>query len=779
MVSNRSTAGIISILVVTTLVLGGCVSGDTDDDRPDVSLYTGVIPEPLPLPVLGDLPALPPVPSDPSDPQAGAEYQDALVKYQAAMLEHSKESAAHADAVRDLVDVTGKGGAPSLAAWQSLLVTAGVAVVGADGELVDVNGRTGFGWALSDAELRLHSALATAAGGMRLVDLAEALEAIPQFAEGDVATGLHDALINNADQGFNSVFRALQPNTLTLGTRMRPAGDIVLNWAQVSLVLRRLAAELATWDSDHAAPAGIRHQPLSADATVQLAVAVDPAAATSAVNAAPANRPCAAKINNPWVAELLNQATKAHAEFVFDGVIEHLDDGLSTSIGTNLTIARTLAAFGVMIAKAAALKAKFSLQNPPLVRTHDTQPGQLRQLTVTYRFDADSWEAIRGCINLFMAPFGLEVPGSQPGAASGIDIDLSSEDPSVLRVGDGEGDTVVVNRGRTDPKGMSVFTLSGAPQASRIPEYAQPEDLVVNVRAVSNLGGNDFYKDIASLPWDAIDVTDSLGLGLIPQILSRTRFVTHTEPIPVRDWRLEADFEATLVGGFTARYAENALYTGCGVSSPMNRSEEVTASVASDAVKISAVLLSNPDSNIGDNAVVFVPTGKDFRATDWGDGVQMFDMPVNYRGTKSFSQPGTGTMPPQFTHPPSQTCGSGEGGEPPVPACGERDYAGVARVTMPAPRTLYAADNVWIDPPPWRTCGGFTPVQAPPAAVCESASPTGGRLPSIDKVFDPEEKVLEITGSLKCSDERKGTRKTVDYEWTLVLCRIIDGKSSC
>src|SRR5690606_2638335 len=123
-----------------------------------------------------------------------------------------------------------------------------------------------------------------------------------------------------------------------------------------------------------------------------------------------------------WLAELVAQLNKAHASFVFDGVIGHVDDAIGTRVGGKLGIARVLGSFATMLAKAAALSAKFTLSEPPLVRTKTTQPGELRQLTVKYAFDPDSWEDIRGCINTFMSPFGIEIPGSQSGEGSNIDV---------------------------------------------------------------------------------------------------------------------------------------------------------------------------------------------------------------------------------------------------------------------------------------------------------------------------------------------------------------------
>jgi hypothetical protein len=52
-------------------------------------------------------------------------------------------------------------------------------------------------------------------------------------------------------------------------------------------------------------------------------------------------------------------------------------------------------------------------------------------------------------------------------------------------------------------------------------------------------------------------------------------------------------------------------------------------------------------------------------------------------------------------------------------------------------------------------------------------------MPPINELFDPANTIIEVDGSLACSEERAGHMSKLDYQWTLVLCRIVDGKSAC
>lgn len=774
-----------SLTALTALLLAGCTpwtmdGRETGDAPAPAGLYTGPIPAPATLPAAPALPPVPVPPSDYSNEAALEAYSVAMQQYAEAVMSSQELMRTHGEALSAVADSVQAGGEQSVAAWQSLLVTAGIAVSGPDGSPIDVNGETGFGWALTDAQLRLHSALSATPGGLRLIDLAEALSEIPETSGLDWAALIRDDLLTAADLGYTSVYWMVGPDFFDDAGGELALDDIVLSWGQVGLLLYRLSAELATYD---AAESGVGDDPaasggLAVDATT---AGYDP----SSFRQAGARRPCELSMD-PWTTELLNQFNKAHSTFVFDMVIDALE---AKKTARGVGIARLLAAFATLAAKVASLTADFSVSNAPLVRTKSTSPGEVRDLTVTLRFDDKSWSEIRECINLFMAPLGLEIPGQSPGVGEKIDIDLRSGDPARMRIGDGAGGSRSVTQGRTDSNGAAHFNISGAPQLEKVPERAEPDDLDVEIRAVTNLGGNDFFKDMASLPWDAVDAASSGGLSVIPAMLGRMRMFTFHGTVPVRDWKLDAEFEAAVSGSFTTYSASNVQSGGgCGEGTTVRTSSTSAVSTFhSEKVSVTAELLSNPDRSLGGQAVVFTPQGTAFTATDLGNGVRMFPVPVAYETDKSHSEPASGPVPPLHVEPPSVGCGDGggEGSDPPPPDCGVRDYAGSAEVAIRSPRTLYVGgEGVDLDSDSlWSNCGGslypHDPPMAPKLESCDSATPRGGKMPSIDDIFDPSKATFEIYGSLQCRRDGQGHMSTLDYEWTIVLCRIIDDEPAC
>jgi hypothetical protein len=778
----KSNAGIrfATIGVAVTLLLTGCVPGSADDASTDSSLYTGPIPAPAALPPGPEMPPFPIMPSDPSDQTAMDAYQLARDVYNQAAIAKQAETGAHYAAMRDLAGSTRAGGEHAVAVWQSLLVTAGIAVTGADGKPIEVEGKTGFGWPMTDAELRLHSVLSTAPGGIRLVDLAEAVAEALGASGPELAQAILADLDNVADMDFSKVLTSVQQELRYANGQVKALDEVVLEWGTVGLVLRRLSAELAVSETD-----GVNALAGAAGESSGPAIAL--AGYSSALRAAGSKKACDINIDNPWASELVNQMNKTHA-FIFDTAIGYIDEATDTkkrtSIGGKIGIARLLAALYTLYAKAAALHATFALDNAPLVRTKNTQSGEVRDLTISYEFKKDSWEDIRGCMNLFLAPFGLDVQGSEAGFAENIDVQLYSELPSVLRVGDGQGGNTDVTQARTDSGGNARFRVSGAPQADILPDVAEPEDLKVKVRAVSNLGGNDFFKDMASLPWDALDAAGTGGLTVIPQVLSRMKLLTQTGTVAVQDWSLEADFEATLVASMESRSASNYQTPGgCGhAARVITRSTHLTASIASDTVPVSAVLLSNPDGNLGDQAAVFVATGQEFQPWDFGQGPVMFELPGNYSAEKTHHEPAVGELPPLKVGVSNGVCADGGTGGyvPPVPDCGQRTYSDTLQVSVPSPKVLHAGSKSgYLAEHLWNECGdGLNPV-APQPDSCDSPKRGGGKFPSISDVFDSSKNMIEISGSLTCRDQDEGWLTEFDYQWTLVLCRIVEGKAAC
>jgi hypothetical protein len=795
--TNRSKAGsrvtrgaaALALAALAASLLSGCVPSDSSGGlvpNADTNLYQGTLPAPAGIAESPRLPTLPRPPAD-SDSSAMQVYNNELTAYSAAFQASGAKVKAQAASIKKLVAETQKGGRTAVAAWESLLVTAGIAVAGADGKPVSLHGDTGSGWLTSDAELRVHSMLAASSGGMRLVDLADVLSTNFDMSKDDLANMLYKELYNINDRDFAAVYQAVGSG-LIIGTKMVAVADVVLTWAQVELVMRRLATELEVASSRAGGIATAGYQSGSGPESP----AIVPA---SYIAPRAAHRDCV-NYGGPWSTGIVDQTYKSFGQ-VFDGIVEHYEEEAAKEAATGavkkvttshmFALARLLLAAAALYAKASSLQAAFDMPNSPLVRTKDTRPGEVRDLNIEYTFNAGKWETVRACLNLMLGFVGIELPGTSPKPPSDMDVQLKSDDPSLLRIGDGSGKDTKVDSDETDEDGKVSFKLSGAPEGDRIPDQAAPDDKTVTVEAVNDLKSSNFFEDIQSVPWDAVDAAGSFGLSLLPGLLARSKFITFRYEVPVRDWKLSADFQVTAVGEVTEQLAYNEEFTGCGTTSYLDESIKGIGTFASESVDITAKLISNPEGNWGDQAFIFVPKGAEFAMTDagQGDGVYMFPLPAHYTTEKSYSEPGTWKKPDVDVHQDTVCAygGAESGGATPADDCGVRTYDATLQATMPKARHLYLAGTHATTSNLWKHCGDPLQPSAPPVAptigACINSKVSGGKVPSTADIFDQSKKQLEITGTMTCSSEGKGSIQQVDYNWTLQLCRIENGKPDC
>ncbi|GMA91382.1 hypothetical protein GCM10025869_19110 [Homoserinibacter gongjuensis] len=283
-----------------------------------------------------------------------AAYKAGLDAYSTAYQKQQAVAEAHQKAVGELAATAAKGGKDAVAAWESLLVVAGIAVDGPDGTPVALDGVTGSGWPLSDAELRTHAALAADRDGFMLTDLAHVLDAAFDLGDAELTQQLYDELQGIPDHGFWEVFWAVGPG-LTDEHGLVAADQVFLDFAQVELLLRRLAAEAVVTgfelDPD-AVTVAYTHD--AASAGVQLA------SVRSSGSRAADKRPCELS-GSPWGQQILNQFMKSHAKFIFDEGLKYLaKSGIMTSAGEWVSTARTFSAYASLIAKFAAITATYS-----------------------------------------------------------------------------------------------------------------------------------------------------------------------------------------------------------------------------------------------------------------------------------------------------------------------------------------------------------------------------------------------------------------------------------
>ncbi|MEO6942811.1 MAG: hypothetical protein ABI238_03095 [Terrimesophilobacter sp.] len=767
------------IIVATTMMLTGCVfSFGPDPAHPavDSQLYLGPIPSPAPLPSLSDVPRAPTPPADFNDEAAMDEYLVAIEKYAQEMQDSTSAEGdimAFTSAVHALADTAKRGGAESVAAWQSLLVAAGIAVNGPDGKPLELNGKSGAGWPVTDPELRILALMGTSHDGIRLTELGSLLNTIPEFENMDVASALYDDLLvfAAADHAFSTVLNSLNPEFLYRDYRVVPKDDVVVTWGQVGLILRRLSVEILMAGGENSAAWAAL--PADRIQTVAFAAPSLPSADKEA---------CDIASGNPWGDEWVKASYKGFGKG-YDKTIEpFLKAGTKAAIG----IARLVAAFVSVVVKALALEADFAMSDSPLVRTKDVQPGQIRDLTITFEFKSGKWTELAGCLNRLLGFAGFEIPVAPRGPVKDVTLDLQTTRPGLVRIGDGKGGNTSATRKKTDKNGQVAYKLTGAPQTDLIPEHATPDLKSVTLHAESNLESNDLFQDLFAFPWAALDAVSTLGLSLIPSMLSKLKILMHTGIVDVQDWKLEADFEVTAVGSISLHEASNIAGSagGCGSGFAYSRSIDGTSTFASDPVEVTAQLVSNPQGNVGDQAVVFLNSEQEYAAWASSSGALMFNLTGHYDTVKSASDPATGNVPPVKVLPPSKGCGDGNPNyTPPAPDCGPQSYTGQLDVVVPAARTMHLQGKRFQGLQLWKSCGSSFFVSDPPVAVdfaaCDSSHKTGGQFPSTAKVYDPKVKNFDVSGSMNCSTSKDGHLRELEYNWTLVFCRIEDGKSAC
>lgn len=786
-----------SFSLVAALTITACTGPDaesTSTPKPNSTsggtdaFYEGPIPAPSKLPELGTRPTPPvetteptPPPAEPYDYQAHVDYyaawdkwnksrNDGLNDYYSELITYSEQSSRYNLAIEQLAVVGSTGGREAVAAWEALLVAAGIAVTGPDGKPVTINDDAGFGWPLTDAELRLHALLAAAPGGMPISDFAEVLGGLPELAATDVDAELLNMLMNSSTEApsFYAVFESIAAEPYQVDYSTTPAEDVFLTWGQVSLLTRRLAAEIAS----HAAglgPVTPVHLPR---------IIKEPGFDTSlsaAVTKPKANGPCDLRNQPPWAQKLVKKASEWHAK-MFKWVIDKLDKTAKTQVGKYLNVGQALSAFDMLIAKAAALTATFEMARSPLIRTHETVAGETRELTVKFQFAAGTWEAVRRCLNLFGQPFGWKFPPLEEAAAQNVDVELRSENTSVLLVGDNESGGRPDTSRTSDEYGVTKFTVIGAPQPEPLPSTATPEDISVGLRAVSNIEGNDIFEDIKALP----SFGKMPGISELAHLLAKLQFITHYGSVEVRDWILLANFAAELRGNWAGHQAANTLYH-C-TSDPsippwlFNESSDVTGFVKTERLSVRAWLLPLTGGNVGDLDLVFTPGDhKAYEPIPFQPpyAFEMFEMPASFTATAVYSVPALPPVPPLYTRA-AEDCELGV--QDPPPQCGTATYPGTMKVIMPAERQLVAVGGE--DNAPWRWCGGTLGMAAPYAWSCDPL-PTGGQVPPASELFDQSVHRFMITGSSTCPSVSDGTEMDIRFEWGLELCRIVEGKPAC
>lgn len=757
--------GLAAVVAVTTL--SGCVPGqEAQSPTRELRLYEGPIPEPAPLTpnAMGELVA-PEPPSDFTDKAAMERYQQETLAYAEAMQNSGGDAVAFGREVVELVERTRNSDEASVAAWQSLLVAAGIAV-GRGAGAVNVNGMEGAGIPLTDGELRLHALLGASDARLTLTGLAEMLGAAEVFpqTDGELAQALHDALLAGGGSNFGIIFTALGPETLFEPRYGQPVPleEVTLSGAQVALILRKLAVELLDVVE---ANGGID------ETFASLASTSAPLVVVPAVFGSTTEHPCG--MEDPFAVEARKQ-TGNTAGALFGKILD-LKGFEAAKLAASFT--QAIIAVASLLTQMLTLQADFSMDNSPLVRTKNREPGEKREIAVTLRYPERAFDDARRCLSALFSTMGFSL-SDHGSAASGVDVALVMRNDRLWFSTERGGTATYLQK--ADDDGRVTFPVLGKPQNERLPEGAEPDEVTARVRAEANVQGSDLVKDLMSAGWDALGRS---AVGIIANMLSRMQLVVFAWEAPVRDWELVADFDVTLTGELWGHSATNQGGTSeCGTWI-VHRSTTAQGRVESqEPVRVTAHYVTEHVDGHAVSGLVMYPKGgslDDIRITD--DGGELVHLPLGYAVSKTESAPGQDPMPPHHTDPIVGGCGDGEpGGGAPALDCGPRDYAGVGTIVVDDGTLRILADEP-IGAKPWTSCGwrlAFADPLAPPVTLkdCAQAAPSGGEVPSVDSVFNTS-KQFEITGSLSCSRDGQGSLERFTFDWTLTFCRVEEGQS--
>lgn len=751
---------------------GGASPATGGGQSPSSALYAGAIPAAAPLSAFaaGEIPEMPDPPADPMDETAMEEYQRQLEEYAEAMGDFGGEATQFTEEVERLAEATRAGGEEAVAAWQSLLVAAGIAV-GPGEDAVAANGMTGSGVPMPLEELRLQEVIGTSQARMSLPQLADILDGAGFQVS---AADLREEIDYAEDEAFLTVLLALDPDGHTFVDESTqdyddiPTADVTLTPAQVSLVMRRLAVEVAMSDP---------------------AAEFEPTAPGFRSTARPATAPipqdlsgAAADLCKPsedwWKGQLRKDAQWVEGKLM-SKVLESQDLQAHQGMGA---IGSAQAVIGILslLTKFFMLQADFALDSAPLVRTKDRSPGERQDLTVTLAYPENALKDVHECITRIVAHAGINLADFQ-GPAKGVDVDLILTG-NRLQYARGSAGTGAY-RQKADDNGKAVFPLEGKAQPSPVPDGAEPQEVTSRVRAEANLKGANLYKDLL----DAANDARSGVLAVVMGALERMKLLVFGWEVPVRDWTLEAEFDMTLRGVVSAHQAENrhspGLY-GCPSITHLGSSSAL-GQMSGKPHRVTAEYVTAKDAGETYSALLIHTKGRSIDdLVTHQNGTQLAHVEFDYDITKQKDAKAQEPLPTQYTDS-GAGCGDGGGaaGSVIVPDCGERSFMGLGTVTMLSDFLYVTVDHLVGQK--WQHCNlPLAPtvdgiISPPPSLeLCRNAYLDGGEIPGVDTVFS-DSNYFEISGELRCSHDGRGSLQRFSFDWTLEFCRIVEGERAC
>lgn len=325
----------------------------------------------------------------------------------------------------------------------------------------------------------------------------------------------------------------------------------------------------------------------------------------------------------------------AAATIITSGWGEMLDlgklGGSAKKYGTFLNIANIILAYAKFIATYAALETEIEIEDPPLVRTKNSVPGEKRQLTATVRMDTGGWENINCFRTALNVATGLDFSLIKDGSLEGVEVNwhlnqgpdfysnstgitgnrpivgfAAQNSPRIQDAGTyagvpGKAGTPVGNlaRTKTDTAGKARIFLEGAPKIPYVAGKIRTVMKDVGVYTTIKMKGGDIKGDAVDVMSQAIGVILGGAAGLLTmpvELLYRTDWASRGYLIvPVKDHeRCNGEWYGTIT--YTQTFEEERSFQDKNQTNESKRSETYNATIQLTAERL------NPLQRVAVNA---------------------------------------------------------------------------------------------------------------------------------------------------------------------------------
>lgn len=228
-----------------------------------------------------------------------------------------------------------------------------------------------------------------------------------------------------------------------------------------------------------------------------------------------------------------------------------------------LNIANILLAYAKFIATYAALETEITVEDPPLVRTKDSVPGERRLLVAKVTMNVGKWENVNCIRTALNVATGLDFSLMSDGPMEGVEVNWHLNEggdqsfsqgkkqivgfwnggPRIQDAGTyagipGKGGVPVGNatRSKTNKDGLAGVYLEGSPQVPYVGSPFLPVMKQAVVRTTIKLKGGDIKGDAVDIAGQALGGVGGL-ITMPTELLYRTDWAsTATLTVPVKDW---------------------------------------------------------------------------------------------------------------------------------------------------------------------------------------------------------------------------------------------------